>query len=265
MNLSTFEQILIAGALMVVLMLVLWLVQLRTKDAGIVDAGWAGGLGLTAIFYAVTTPEAGWRQIILAVAAGTWSFRLAGYLLFNRVLRGEEDGRYQTLRRNWGARAPFYLLLFFEFQAGLVVLFSIPYLVVARNTIPALGWTDVVGVIILLGAVWGEVTADRQLARFRSNPSNRGKTCRVGLWNYSRHPNYFFEWLHWWGYVFLAIGSSWWWIALLGPGIMLLFLFKITGIPATEKQALASRGEDYRRYQRETSAFIPWPPKKEAR
>jgi steroid 5-alpha reductase family enzyme len=107
----------------------------------------------------------------------------------------------------------------------------------------------------------GESLADRQLSRFRQDPRNRGRVCRDGLWRYSRHPNYFFEWLHWWAYVALAAGSPLWWIAVAGVAMMLLFLTRVTGIPPTEAQALRSRGEAYREYQRTTSAFFPWPPR----
>jgi steroid 5-alpha reductase family enzyme len=252
----------IAGVGVVSFMFVLWLVHLRTVDAGIVDFGWAAGLGLTAVFYAFSSPETGARQWLLAFLAGLWSFRLAGYLLIDRVVGGEEDGRYQTLRGKWGAKAPAYFLGFFTFQALLVVIFSTPYLVVARNDAEGLTVFDLVGVLILAGSILGEFVSDGQLANFRSKSENRGRTCREGLWRYSRHPNYFFEWLHWWGYVFLSLGSPWWWLSLLGPVLMAIFIFKITGIPATEEQALASRGEDYRRYQENTSAFIPWFPRK---
>jgi steroid 5-alpha reductase family enzyme len=112
-------------------------------------------------------------------------------------------------------------------------------------------------------SVGGEWLADRQLARFRQDPSNKGKVCRQGLWRYSRHPNYFFEWVHWWAYVLIGIGGPWGWLTLFGPAVMLVFLLKITGVPPTEKRALQSRGEAYREYQRTTSVFFPWPPKQE--
>jgi steroid 5-alpha reductase family enzyme len=118
-------------------------------------------------------------------------------------------------------------------------------------------------VLIWAVAVGGETLADRQLAAWRAAPANDGRTCRSGLWRYSRHPNYFFEWLHWWTYIPLAWGSPWWWLTLLGQALMLFTLFKVTGIPHTERQALASRGEDYRAYQRSTSVFIPWFPKED--
>ena len=121
---------------------------------------------------------------------------------------------------------------------------------------------DAVGLLIWTISVLGESIADAQLARFRSNPANRGKTCRIGLWNYSRHPNYFFEWLHWWSYVAIAWSAPYGWTTLLAPALMWFFLFKVTGIPATEAQAVISRGDDYKLYQQTTSVFVPWFPKR---
>jgi steroid 5-alpha reductase family enzyme len=121
---------------------------------------------------------------------------------------------------------------------------------------------DFLGVVLWLVSVTGEAIVDAQLARFRSNPENRGKTCRQGLWNYSRHPNYFFEWLHWWVYLLISWPAPWGWTTAIAPLLMLFFLLKVTGIPATEAQALLSRGDDYRDYQRTTSVFVPWPKRK---
>ncbi|MBV8853549.1 MAG: DUF1295 domain-containing protein, partial [Sinobacteraceae bacterium] len=100
------------------------------------------------------------------------------------------------------------------------------------------------------------------LARFRANPAHRGKTCRAGLWRYSRHPNYFFEWLHWFSYVAFAVGAPLGWLALAGPLLMYVFLRYVSGIPYTEAQALRTRGDDYRDYQRRTSMLFPWPPRR---
>ena len=152
---------------------------------------------------------------------------------------------------------------FFQAQALLTAVFAVPFLVVAlAPERPPLG-ALIAAVVIWLAAVSGETWADRQLAVWRADPTHRGRTCRTGLWRYSRHPNYFFEWLHWWSYPLLAWGAPEWWLTLLGPALMLYTLLKVTGIPYTEQQALASRGDDYRAYQRSTSAFIPWWPKPE--
>ncbi len=247
---------------MAVLMTALYGVQQKRTDAGIADVGWAGGLAALAIFYALAADGYPPRRAALALLASFWGLRLALYLLVNRVLRGPEDGRYRMLREQWGERAPLYFFLFFQMQALWAILFSIPFLVVADHSNPVWSPFDTGGVLLWLMAVLGEALADAQLARFRAAPEHRGKTCREGLWRYSRHPNYFFEFLHWWAYVLLGAGAPYGWLTLLGPVAMLLFLYKITGIPYTEKQALASRGEDYRQYQESTSALIPWFPKK---
>jgi steroid 5-alpha reductase family enzyme len=245
------------------LMTALWLVQRRTGNAGIVDAGWAAGLGAAGVGFYLAGPVDPARGALVLALAGIWSLRLAYYLVVDRVLTEEEDGRYQRLKRYWGERAQPWLFVFFQAQAVFVVIFAIPFLAAMVNSAPFPRIWDLLAIAVWLVSIGGESLADRQLARFRADPANRGKTCRSGLWRYSRHPNYFFEWIHWWAYVLLAVGSWTFWVALAGPVVMLIFLFRLTGIPYTEDQALASRGEDYRRYQRETSVFFPWLPRKE--
>ena len=187
------------------------------------------------VFYATIASGQSGRRVLLAVLAATWSMRLAVYLLVDRVLGKPEDGRYQMLRQNWGDKASVFFLAFFQIQAIWAVMFSIPFLPVAYNP-NALGLLDALAIGVWLLAVAGETLADRQLARFRADPQNRGKTCQVGLWRYSRHPNYFFEWIHWFTYVCLGLGSPYGWVTLMGPVVMLLFLYKVTGIPYTEKR-----------------------------
>jgi steroid 5-alpha reductase family enzyme len=248
--------------LVAVMMSALWLAQRRRRDAGVVDVGWAAGLGNLAVLYGIWG-GGDWRyRLLVAVLAGLWSCRLAAYVYVNRVRGKEEDGRYQTLRARWGSGAQARFFVFFQVQGVLDVILSLPFLVVASIQRASLGWWAYCGVALWLTAVAGESIADRQLAVHRADPSRRGTTCRTGLWRYSRHPNYFFEWLHWWTYVVIAAGAPWWWVTLVGPAVMTFFLFKVTGIPATEAQALATRGDDYRDYQRTTSVFVPWFPKR---
>ncbi len=251
---------LIAGGIMAVL----WLIQLRTHDAGIVDVGWAANLGILAIFYALMADGHGTRRFLVALLVAVWSFRLAAYLLFNRVLGKPEDGRYQTLRRNRPNGAQTFFFFFFQAQALLDVLLSLTFAVIALDRSPVISPWQWAGAAVWLISVLGESVADAQLARFRADPANKGRTCRVGLWRYSRHPNYFFEWLHWWTYVLMSFGLPLGWLSLLPVLLMLLLIVKVTGIPPTEAQALRSRGDDYRAYQRSTSAFFPWFPRKDA-
>lgn len=257
---SAWALLLIGLGVMSVVMLVLWTVQLRTRNAGTVDVAWSAGIGLLAVLFAALAEGYGPRKWLVAAMTGLWSLRLAFYLV-RRVAGEAEDGRYQELRAAYGAGANRFFFWFFQFQALLVALFALPPLIIMLHPQPSLRVADYAGAIIWLIALIGESVADRQLAAFRRNPANRGKTCRVGLWRYSRHPNYFFEWVHWWAYCAMALGVAGGWLTLLGPALMLFFLFKVTGIPPTEARALASRGEDYRAYQRSTSVFFPWFPK----
>ena len=210
--------------------------------------------------------DEGWapRRALVAALAGLWAARLSWYLLVDRVLPPGEDGRWHALRERWGARAPAAFFLVFQLQALLAAILSGAYLLAMRAPEPGLRPWDVLAAALVLGAVAGESLADRQLARWRADPANRGRTCRVGLWRWSRHPNYFFEWLHWWAWPLLAIGAPWGWTAVYAPILMLAFILGLSGIPATERRALATRGEDYRRYQHTTSAFFPWPPRESA-
>lgn len=244
------------------MMLVLWTVHLLIKNAAIVDVGWAAGLALLAIYYAYAGPGYSARRYAIATMAGVWGFRLATYLLFARVIGHPEEGRYVELRKDWKTNLPLRFFFFFEFQALLDVVLSLPFLLACLDARAPLGATEKIGGAIWIVGILGEALADAQLNRFKKYPANKGKLCQAGLWNYSRHPNYFFEWLVWVGYATFAIASPWGWLGLLSPALILYFLLGVTGIPATEEQALRSRGELYREYQRTTSAFIPRFPKK---
>ncbi|MCF7837682.1 MAG: DUF1295 domain-containing protein [Candidatus Marinimicrobia bacterium] len=242
----------------------MWLIQWRRRDAGTVDVGWTAGVGLLGMVYALQA--GGWapRRYLAAALIGAWALRLAAYIVKDRIWgHTEEDGRYQTLRAHWGASANRNFYFFFTAQMVLIVLFALPVLPGAARLAAGWGAREALALLIWLLAVGGEALADRQLARWRRDPAHRGLTCRQGLWRYSRHPNYFCEWLHWWAYVALGWGAPHQWLAWLGPVLMLVFLYRLSGIPYTEKQALASRGADYRRYQQTTSAFFPWFPRKE--
>jgi len=241
-----------------VLMTLGWLWQRARRNAGIVDVLWSLGVGGGAVTLALCGDGARWTRLILAVLGSIWSARLA-FHLWTRVRGEPEDGRYRSLRAHWKDNQ-FKFFLFFQFQAVLIVLFALPFLAVARNPVAVTSWM-LAGVAIWLLSVIGESIADRQLARFRADPANRGRTCRQGLWRYSRHPNYFFEWLQWFAYVCLAVGSPIAWLAWSGPLTMYVFLRWISGIPYTETQALRSRGDDYRAYQRSTPLLFPWFPK----
>jgi steroid 5-alpha reductase family enzyme len=253
---------LVGAAIVAGLMLVLWIVHLLIRNAAVVDVGWAVGLGILALFYAFAGPGYPARKWAMASMAGFWGFRLAVYLLFARVIGQPEEGRYVQLRKEWKTNLALRFLFFFEFQAVLEIVLSAPFLLVCMNTRAPLGVVEKTGAAIWVIGIVGEWFADHQLNKFKKDPANKGKTFRDGLWKYSRHPNYFFEWLIWVGYAVFALVSPWGWVGLVSPALILYFLLGVTGIKATEAQALRSRGSEYRAYQRTTSPFVPWFPKK---
>lgn len=238
-----------------------WLYQRRTRNAGIVDVLWSACMAGSAVFYALTGAGAVLPRALVAVLGAIWGLRLAWHL-WVRVSREDEDGRYAHLRKLWNDDQSKFLA-FFLAQGLFTAIFSLPFFIAAQNAVAQ--WTvwAVLAVLVWIIALVGESIADHQLAVHRSDPSMKGKTCRAGLWKVSRHPNYFFEWLHWFAYVFLAVGTGAGWVAasLVGPALMLATLCWITGIPYTEAQALRTRGDDYRDYQRTTSVLIPWFPR----
>jgi steroid 5-alpha reductase family enzyme len=237
-----------------------WWWQRRTRNAGYVDAAWAVLLGLAAMYYATVADGAWLPRWLVATLAAIWGFRLGMHLL-HRVLHEREDGRYAYLRSHWqGHQGKFFA--FFQLQALSVALFSVPFLIAAGNPTPTVTLWTVLGLTVWIGSLSGESIADLQLARYRADPRNRGISCRQGLWRFSRHPNYFFEWMHWFSYCLLAIDAPYACVALIGPLLMYLSLVYVSGIPFVEAQSLRSRGDDYRDYQRTTSPLIPWFPRK---
>ena len=255
------QLVLIGWVFAAVFLAVLWVVQQVRRNAGIVDVGWTFSLGVLAVLYSVFAGGDPSHRVLVAVLVVVWSLRLGLYVLVTRVLGKPEEARYRELRQRFGRRAGLGFFVFFQVQAAAAVALSVIFLVVASNEAPGLSVWEYLGVAVWVVAVGGEAFADRQLARFRADPANSGRTCRDGLWRYSRHPNYFFEWLHWWAYVLLAVGIPYGWLTLLGPVSMTVFLLAVTGIPVTERHALQSRA-DYAEYQRTTSAFVPWFPKR---
>jgi steroid 5-alpha reductase family enzyme len=245
----------------------LWAVSVKARNAGYVDVGWAIGLGAWAIYAAVwTTGDIG-RRVLIALLMSVWALRLAKHIASRLWAEREEDPRYSYLRNYWASRADQNFFIFFQAQALAVVLLGLPLIILMEKLPGFPGWWDALAVIWIIACLYGEHLADLQLKHWRGDPCNRGKTCRVGLWSWSRHPNYFFEWCYWLGYPLMGLSlwgtehGAWWWLLLPGPFIMLWLLLKVTGIPYTEKRALKSRGDDYRKYQQEVSKFLPLPPK----
>jgi steroid 5-alpha reductase family enzyme len=250
----------LATLLVFLIMTALWLLGIRNRNFSYVDIGWSANFAVLAVLYAALGD--GWptRKWVIAAMFGLWSLRLAGHLA-KRIIGEPEEGRYTDLRQRWADNLNGKFFGFFQLQALLNVVLATPLLIACVNPSPQLHPLEALGVAIWLVGLIGESLADGQLAAFKRDPANRGKVCEIGLWRYSRHPNYFFEWTIWVGYAVFALASPWGWVALAMPTLMLHFLINVTGVKATEEQALRSKGELYREYQRRTSMFVPLPRK----
>src|ERR1700719_4787287 len=247
-----------------VMMALAFLVQQRTGNSGWVDTIWTFAVGLVGAGSALwpiagAAPNA--RQWLVAALVAIWSLRL-GLHIAVRTAHITDDPRYAAFAKEWGLNAPRRMFIFLQNQAlgSIPLVFAI--FVAARFPDDALRWQDILGALILFTGIAGEALADAQLKRFRGRPANRGRVCDAGLWRWSRHPNYFFEWLGWFAYPVIALSPHypWGWASLLAPAFMYWILVHVTGIPPLEAQMLRSRGERYRDYQSRTSAFFPLPP-----
>jgi steroid 5-alpha reductase family enzyme len=249
-----------------VLMAGAWLVQQRTGNSGWVDTIWTFSLGLVGAASALwpiagAAPNA--RQWLVAALVAIWSVRL-GLHIARRTAGITDDPRYAAFAREWGADSPRKMFVFLQNQGVGSIPLAFAIFVAARFPAETLRLQDYLGALVLLAGIAGEALADAQLKGFRDRAANQGRVCDVGLWRWSRHPNYFFEWFGWLAYPVIAISPAYpfGWATLLAPLFMYWLLVHVTGIPPLEQQMLRSRGERYRDYQSRTSMFFPLPPQK---
>ncbi|MGH9841648.1 MAG: DUF1295 domain-containing protein [Blastocatellia bacterium] len=238
-------------------LLLLWLLSLKLKDASIVDIFWGLGFVLiAATSYRLTDGFAG-RKLLLTALVVVWGGRLAGYLARRNIGKGE-DYRYQAMRKRHGERFPIVsLYLVFGFQGVLMWIISLPLQAAQMATQPdRLTLLDWLGVLLWIIGFAFETIGDWQLARFKSDPANKGKVMDRGLWAYTRHPNYFGDAVLWWGYFLIAAATGAWW-TVIGPILMTLLLMKVSGVALLEKTLVKTKPE-YQDYIRRTSAFFPW-------
>lgn len=262
-GLGTLELVLLGLAGAAAGMVGLWVLQRRTRNAGLADVGWTAAVGLLGVAFAVGGAGDPVRRLLLGLMVGLWSLRLTVHLLRDRILGRPEEGRYRRLRAHWGAAADRKLLGFFLAQAVAAVALALAFLPGTLDGRAAPDALDLAGVGLWLVALAGEALADRQLAAFKADPQNQGRVCDRGLWGWSRHPNYFFEWLMWCAFVLPGLPGPGGWLTPLAPLAMLVLVTRVTGIPTSEAQALRSRGEAYRDYQERVSPFVPLPPRPE--
>jgi steroid 5-alpha reductase family enzyme len=238
-----------------------WLLAARWNFYSLVDIAWAYGIGLIALIYGSIGEGEASRRGLLSTLAALWSLRLGTHLLIR--LKAEfpnEDRRYAKLKTAWGPSAKRNFFWVFQSQAASQPILCIP-LALAAESASSLSALDFLAVFICLIGLLGEAASDAQLKRFKADPQNSGHVCNAGIWRYSRHPNYFFEWIIWCGFACLGLSGPWGWISSFSPILMFFLLNFVTGVPPAEAQSLLSKGDLYRQYQRQTSRFFPWFPK----
>ena len=255
--------VLVCAAAAAATLSVAWLIVRRTGDGGWTDVVWALSVGLIGAGAAVW-PTAGAvpaRQGLVALLIAVWALRLGGYLALRTARAPAPDSRYEDFKKawgGWGLKAWGFLMV----QAATVLVLVVAVRAAAVRPEPVLDGRDALAVLIVIAAVTGEAVADRQMAAFRRRPSNRGKVADTGLWAWSRHPNYFFEWTVWlaWPVMALVPGEVSSWLTLPAPILMWWLLNHVSGVPMLEAQMLKSRPEAYRAYQARVSRFLPLPP-----
>jgi len=253
------------AAFMAGAMALAWSIARRPGKSGWTDAIWSYATGAGGVIAALLAPSGqAERHMLVAVMIGLWGMRLGTHIA-RRSMRGHDDPRYAALRKEWGDAWEKRLFSFLMIQAAAGFILILSVLAAASNPAPFPAWSDWAGLALALTAIAGEGVADRQLRAFASVPANKGKVMDRGLWAYSRHPNYFFEWLGWCAIALIAIGPAgawpWGYAALSGPAFIWWLLVYASGIPPLERHMLASRGEAYRDYQRRVNAFFLGPPR----
>ncbi|MBY0380651.1 MAG: DUF1295 domain-containing protein [Xanthobacteraceae bacterium] len=243
-----------------------WLIWRATRNSGWIDTVWTFGIGAigscSALF--LFREEPGFRGWLIVAMALVWSLRL-GFHIARRTAGITDDPRYARLVREWGASASSRMFWLLQNQALVSIPLGMAMWLAARHPQPNLLPGDMIGILVFAVAVLGEAIADEQLRRFRRKAENDGRICDTGLWGWSRHPNYFFEWLGWLAYPMIATdftGAYPWGIAAFAaPACMYWLLVYISGVPPLEAHMLEKRGDEFRKYQSRTNVFFPGPPK----
>jgi len=241
---------------------------IRTGKSGLIDATWSLAVGATccaAAIWPMFASDVTARRWLVAAMTFAWSARLGSYI-FRRSSGAEDDPRYADLKKGWGADAPRQLFLFLQAQAVAGWPLVVAAMLAAHSPSPGLGWLDGLGASVFVIGLGGEALADRQMARFRADPGNRGGICEVGLWAYSRHPNYFFEWMCWLGLAVMAADCDgarpWGWLAFAAPATMYWLLAHVSGAPPLEAHLQRSRPEAFADYRARVPMFWPRVPQR---
>lgn len=239
---------------LVLQMCFVWMIYRLLKNPSVVDASWSMGLMLSGLIYLGSMPITP-RTTVIGGLLILWALRLAGYLWYTRIYQGHIDKRYTELSNNWKINQSLGFFLNFQLQGLLIFSISLIFYWISHSNNDSLTLMDGIAIGMVIVGVIGETVADLQLYQFKKR--YKGGVCNIGLWNYSRHPNYFFDWLTWLGFTVFAFQSDKGYLGILSLLVLYLIFTQITG-PLTERGSVQSRGQKYLDYQKQTSMFFPW-------
>jgi steroid 5-alpha reductase family enzyme len=251
-----------AALIIFALVTLLWIWSVFIKNVSIVDIFWGFGFVVVNTFYVFMSGELNARKILILTLVSIWGLRLAIYLAFRNIGKGE-DFRYQEFRRNYGTKRYWWFSFFqtFLLQGILIMIVSLPLLGIHSSTSSGeLGLLDYLGIIVWLIGFAFEAGGDFQLAHFKRDLANKGKVLNTGFWKYTRHPNYFGDSAVWWAYAIFSIAAGSYW-QIIGSVVMTLLIIKVSGVALLEK-TLNDTKPQYREYIEKTNSFFPWFPKK---
>jgi steroid 5-alpha reductase family enzyme len=249
----------VSSLVVFVFMTLMFFAALVRKRNDIADVGWGVGFILVALtslwLNGIVTP----RKLLVLALVVLWGLRLAIHIgMRNRGKK--EDYRYKQWREDWGDNwlIRSYLQVFL-LQGLFMLMITFPIMLTMTYDVRPLGLLDLVGVV-----VWGigfvfEAGGDYQLTRFLANPQNKGRIMKYGLWQYTRHPNYFGEVTQWWGVFLIVLSVPNAWMGIIGPLTISFLILKVSGIPMLEKPFEGK--PEWEEYKRRTNAFFPWFPK----
>ena len=251
-----------ATLIILVLVTLLWIWSVIIKNVSIVDLFWGFGFVVINAFYVFMSGELNTRKILILILVSLWGLRLAIYLAWRNIGKGE-DFRYQEFRRNYGPERYWWFSFFqtFLLQGALIMIVSLPLLGINSSTSSGdLNVLDYIGIVVWIIGFSFEAGGDFQLARFKKDPANKGKVLNTGFWKYTRHPNYFGDSAVWWSYAIFSMAAGSYW-QIIGSVVMTLLIIKVSGVALLEK-TLKNTKPQYREYVQKTSSFFPWFPKK---
>lgn len=249
------------AAILSLYFITLFFIAQKLKNNSIVDIAWGAGFVIISLFSLIIGNAKTERAIVVTILVTLWGLRLF-YHLAKRNCGKPEDYRYVNMRKRWGtkfARLKAFLNVF-VLQGVLQYIIALPIILVNSTKSSELNILDYLGILIWIIGFFFEVVGDKQLKIFKSNPINKGKIMKTGLWKYTRHPNYFGEATMWWGIFIIALSVNGGFAAIISPILITLLLLFVSGVPLLEKKY--KNNQEFTEYARKTNKFFPWIPKK---